>query len=494
MSPSFLRADPVSRLRVPPAPVVQSRALGAKLATTVARYAPSGAGSVDVTRSSSHLFQRQGVVGLWAAVRLACPPGTLAALAECPARCRDILCLGPVALAPGSAPVDVGARLVEIQKVQPTKQVLVGVPPTLNPKGISAFLSRVYSLPKATFSTARRVQQMAQVEVEMPAGTAPLPDIRRFKITKGSTERRGSLRAYNRQHPRMPLPLLAVPKQPPNDKAAKEAAQRAGAAREWAQACARVAAPATPAPLHATPVGGAAGAAPRGTTAPSVAAVPATAVTTAAAAPAGNQPVPPARADCPPGPSPQAQQPTQVQQQAQGQQPLAVYSPPPHYMLMPAPQQQQQQQQAQAHAQQMAAYAAYNNYNNYSPQPLQQQPPQPAEQQQQALPLPQQPLRLQPAPPQPPSGASDGPQLPASNAVLREAVLAASPRSRFTTLVRYASDKTRKYLSSSTDLTSLEGMTEAELKKYLQTLPMRVGSAESRAGKPKQKKPKPNTP
>ncbi|PNH04130.1 hypothetical protein TSOC_009743 [Tetrabaena socialis] len=408
-------------------------ALGAKLVTTVARYAPSGEGSVDVTRSSTHLFQRQGVVGLWASVRLACPPGTLAALAECPARCRDILCLGPVALAPGSAPVDVGARLVEIQKVQPTKQVLVGVPPTLNPKGIPAFLCRVYSLPKASFSTARWVQQMAQVEVEMPAGTAPLPDIRRFKITKGSTERRGSLRAYNRQHPRMPLPLLAVPKQPPNDKAAKEAAQRAGAARDWAQACAR-------------PV------------------------------------------------APRAQQPAQVQQQAQGQQPLAVYSPPPHYMLMPAPQQQQQQQQAQAHAQQMAAYAAYNNYNNYSPQPLQQQPPQPAEQQQQALPLPQQPLRLQPAPSQPPSGASDGPQLPASNAVLREAVLAASPRSRFTTLVRYASDKTRKYLSSSTDLKNLEGMTEAELKKYLQTLPMRVGSAESRAAKPKSKKPKPNTP
>ncbi|PNH08577.1 hypothetical protein TSOC_004835 [Tetrabaena socialis] len=297
-------------------------ALGAKLVTTVARYAPS-------------------------------------ALAECPARCRDILCLGPVALAPGSAPVDVGARLVEIQKVQPTKQVLVGVPPTLNPKGIPAFLCRVYSLPKASFSTARRVQQMAQVEVEMPAGTAPLPDIRRFKITKGSTERQGSLRAYNRQHPRMPLPLLAVPKQPPNDKAAKEAAQRAGAARDrWRRGC------------------------------------------------------------CPKG-----------------------------------------------HHRTKRRCRTGNRRDNRRGCTGRQ-----------------------------PAGASGEPQQPPSNAVLREVVLAASPRSRFTTLVRYASDKTRKYLSSSTDLTSLEGMTEAELKKYLQTLPMRVGSAESRAGKPKQKKPKPNTP
>jgi hypothetical protein len=81
------------------------------------------------------------------------------------------------------------------------------------------------------------------------------------------------------------------------------------------------------------------------------------------------------------------------------------------------------------------------------------------------------------------------PRQPSASIALRTAVLAVSPRGRAAALVRHAQPQLREYLENS-DLSKVEGMTEEELGNFVRTLPMRAGSASSRAAK----RPKANTP
>ncbi|KXZ50101.1 hypothetical protein GPECTOR_18g77 [Gonium pectorale] len=88
-----------------------------------------------------------------------------------PFRCQDHLCLGRVSLHPDSPPLDLAARIVDIQKVLPAEYVITGVPPQLRSSAIGHWLAKAQ--PWAAGRPALALANLAGAAMWSAAGSPP---------------------------------------------------------------------------------------------------------------------------------------------------------------------------------------------------------------------------------------------------------------------------------------------------------------------------------
>ena len=442
--------------------------IGQKLVERVRSCAPKGEEHMVPTMMLPSAYRRQGEAGFWVQIRVAAPPGTLAAVTRSPLRCQDYLCLGLVALGPNSEPANVGARIVDIHRVLPTVYTISGVPPQVRTSALSHWLADAYRRPAEHFGAAQRIGHTAGIAVTLPEGTKPLPEYRPWRWLTQQGLRRGTLHAGRRAAAHLGLIVSVVlPQHQPGTKEEAAAARQAAAKQEWDATVARVTAvdcthPAGP----VTAAGGPAAAAAEPTAVPAPAGQLTEDPVAAEAAPACNT----ASKEIPPR-NPdlmgliawrkrfEEQEVMRQQLEVMRNLPPLPESPPspvaplqqPQPPLPPLPQRQQQQQPQQQQTQtQLGGIGSGGGGPSGSQRP--------------------------------PRGAKGG-----KAAELAAKLLAASPGKRGAVLVRESSPRTRQYLESC-DFKEIEEKDAEGLAKWLATLPMRANSAASRKSKAKKQK------